>query len=99
MPTGWSTRPTGSRRRGSSATRSTSRSTPPLHGPLRELRGIPGSPPDLRALPAGCAFQPRCQKRQPECSTTRPELPLAAEHGAACLLAQPADLPGSKAVR
>ncbi|MEV0165875.1 ABC transporter ATP-binding protein [Nonomuraea fuscirosea] len=74
-------------------------SFPPLHGPLRELRGIPGSPPDLRALPPGCAFQPRCPKRRPECTTTRPELPPAAEHGAACLLQQPADLPGSKAVR
>jgi len=62
-------------------------SFPPLHGPLRELRGIPGSPPDLRDLPPGCSFQPRCPLRQPECATTRPRLPLA-EHGAACLLDQ-----------
>ncbi|NUR85574.1 MAG: ABC transporter ATP-binding protein [Nonomuraea sp.] len=60
-------------------------SFPPLHGPLRELRGIPGSPPDLRALPTGCAFQPRCSRSTPECAATRPELPLA-EHAAACLL-------------
>ncbi|QFY05788.1 ATP-binding cassette domain-containing protein [Nonomuraea phyllanthi] len=77
-------------------------SFPPLHGPLRELRGIPGSPPDLRALPSGCAFQPRCPKRQPECSASRPALPLEVEHGAACLLQRPADqtrLPASKAVQ
>ncbi|OKI54866.1 dipeptide/oligopeptide/nickel ABC transporter ATP-binding protein [Micromonospora sp. CB01531] len=66
-------------------------SFPPLHGPLRELRGIPGSPPDLRALPTGCAFQPRCPKRLPECASTRPELPLLVEHGAACLLQRSAD--------
>ena len=33
---------------------------PPLRGPRRRAIGIPGSPPDLRATPAGCAFHPRC---------------------------------------
>jgi peptide/nickel transport system ATP-binding protein len=35
-------------------------SFPSLHGPERESIGIPGSPPDLRVLPPGCAFHPRC---------------------------------------
>ena len=35
-------------------------SFPSVHGARRELAGIPGSPPDLRALPPGCPFVPRC---------------------------------------
>ena len=35
-------------------------SFPSLHGPRRRMTGIPGSPPDLRNVPAGCAFHPRC---------------------------------------
>jgi peptide/nickel transport system ATP-binding protein len=36
------------------------RSFPPLTGPRRELSGIQGFPPDLRNLPPGCPFAPRC---------------------------------------
>ncbi|WP_020385010.1 ABC transporter ATP-binding protein [Kribbella catacumbae] len=49
-------------------------SFPPLHGPIRVLRGIPGSPPDLRDPPPGCAFHPRCSKRFARCDTELPEL-------------------------
>jgi oligopeptide/dipeptide ABC transporter ATP-binding protein len=35
-------------------------SFPSLHGPRRELAGIPGAPPDLREPPPGCPFLPRC---------------------------------------
>lgn len=38
------------------------------------LEGIPGDPPDLRKLPSGCAFHPRCPNVMPVCRTTRPEL-------------------------
>jgi oligopeptide/dipeptide ABC transporter ATP-binding protein len=41
-------------------TRGLLNSFPSLHGPRRELAGIPGSPPDLRGLPPGCPFLPRC---------------------------------------
>src|SRR6266516_2344927 len=34
-------------------------SFPSLHGPRRKMAGIPGSPPDLRAVPPGCAFHLR----------------------------------------
>jgi oligopeptide/dipeptide ABC transporter ATP-binding protein len=42
-------------------TRGLLRSFPSLHGPRRDLAGIPGSPPDLRVARAGCPFLPRCQ--------------------------------------
>ena len=42
-------------------------SFPPLTGPLTRLTGIPGSPPDLRDLPSGCRFHPRC----PHCLPTQ----------------------------
>jgi oligopeptide/dipeptide ABC transporter ATP-binding protein len=41
-------------------TRGLLNSFPSLHGPRRELAGIPGSPPDLRNPPPGCPFLPRC---------------------------------------
>jgi peptide/nickel transport system ATP-binding protein len=50
------------------------RSFPSLHGPRRELTGIPGSPPDLRDLPKGCAFHPRCGYAMPRCSQDVPLL-------------------------
>ncbi|MGZ3625001.1 MAG: ABC transporter ATP-binding protein [Ktedonobacteraceae bacterium] len=36
-------------------------SFPSLHGPRKKMTGIPGSPPDLRHIPIGCAFHLRCQ--------------------------------------
>jgi len=33
---------------------------PSIRGPKVPLTGIPGSPPDLARLPAGCRFAPRC---------------------------------------
>ena len=39
------------------------------HAPLPVT---PGQPPDLMALPAGCAFEPRCARAQPECRHSRP---------------------------
>lgn len=38
------------------------------------LRFIPGSPPDLRAVPSGCAFRTRCPLARERCATHRPEL-------------------------
>jgi peptide/nickel transport system ATP-binding protein len=43
-------------------------SFPSVHGPRRTLAGIPGSPPDLRALPPGCPFAPRCFAATPACT-------------------------------
>ena len=49
-------------------------SFPRLHGPRRRGVGIPGSPPDLRDVPSGCAFHPRCPFAFDVCRTTLPEL-------------------------
>ncbi len=48
---------------------------PPLHGKRARMEGIPGSPPDLRDLPQGCAFHPRCRFAMEQC---RHEVPLLA---------------------
>jgi oligopeptide/dipeptide ABC transporter ATP-binding protein len=49
-------------------TRGLLNSFPSLHGPRRELVGIPGSPPDLRSPDPGCPFVPRCTFAMPSCS-------------------------------
>jgi peptide/nickel transport system ATP-binding protein len=41
-------------------------SFPPLSGPRVRLKGIGGSPPDLREPPSGCRFHPRCPECLPE---------------------------------
>ncbi|NBE83970.1 ABC transporter ATP-binding protein [Micromonospora rubida] len=68
-------------------------SFPALRGPRRELTGIPGSPPDLRAMPDGCAFHPRCPRALAPCDSRLPTLgPPADDPGraVACWL-HPAD--------
>ena len=49
-------------------------SFPSLHGPRRSMLGIPGTPPDLRAVPPGCAFRPRCSFAFGACQTAVPAL-------------------------
>ncbi|HEU5347117.1 MAG TPA: ABC transporter ATP-binding protein [Ktedonobacterales bacterium] len=49
-------------------------SFPSLHGERRLMTGIPGSPPDLRAVPPGCAFHPRCPLAFAPCSLVVPAL-------------------------
>jgi len=60
-----------------------------VHGQARErdIDAIPGSPPDLRRLPPGCSFAPRCPRRTADCRRTLPD-PRYPEKGhmAACLL-------------
>ena len=38
----------------------------------RDIDAIPGSPPDMRRLPRGCAFAPRCSRRREGCLATVP---------------------------
>ena len=45
---------------------------PSIHGPRQELKGIPGSPPDLRFPPSGCRFHPRCPYVMEICPTAEP---------------------------
>jgi peptide/nickel transport system ATP-binding protein len=49
-------------------------SFPPLHGPRAPMTGIPGSPPDLRMLPSGCVFHPRCRFAIDRCASEAPLL-------------------------
>ncbi|MBN1172065.1 MAG: ABC transporter ATP-binding protein [Micromonosporaceae bacterium] len=61
-------------------------SFPALRGPRRELAGIPGSPPDLRGMPPGCPFHPRCRRALEQCETQPP------------VLARPAGVGGNRTV-
>ncbi|HUY45720.1 MAG TPA: oligopeptide/dipeptide ABC transporter ATP-binding protein [Streptosporangiaceae bacterium] len=49
-------------------------SFPAMHGPRQRRTGIPGSPPDLRLLPPGCVFHPRCPFAVDRCTTESPPL-------------------------
>jgi len=53
------------------------------------LYSIPGQPPDLAELPAGCAFAPRCERAREECGAGVPAtLEPAPERRSACLDAE-----------
>lgn len=39
----------------------------------KQLEAIAGTPPDLRALPAGCSFAPRCKYAGPDCAVAMPD--------------------------
>ncbi len=47
-----------------------------VRGELRGTRidAIPGSPPDLSALPAGCSFAPRCRHARADCHAAPPAI-------------------------
>jgi oligopeptide/dipeptide ABC transporter ATP-binding protein len=66
----------------------------PKIGSREPLRGIPGSPPNLAALPPGCSFQPRCSHAMERCGEEAPgESDLGNQHVARCwLVDQPAPL-------
>lgn len=46
---------------------------PTLGGGQRQLAAIPGLPPAVDQLPAGCAFAPRCQRARNDCKKGRIE--------------------------
>jgi peptide/nickel transport system ATP-binding protein len=62
---------------------------PSIHGPRTQLTGIPGSPPDLAAPPAGCRFQPRCPDAFADCATSQPDLYPVGPVRSRCLLHAP----------
>jgi peptide/nickel transport system ATP-binding protein len=61
-------------------------SIPPIEHRVDRLRQIDGSMPRLNAIPAGCAFNPRCPKAFDRCFTERPDLLEAGATSAACWL-------------
>ncbi|HEX5039198.1 MAG TPA: dipeptide/oligopeptide/nickel ABC transporter permease/ATP-binding protein [Candidatus Limnocylindria bacterium] len=75
-------------------------SFPDLAHPDRPLRGIPGSPPRLDAMPPGCRFAPRCPHAFDRCRVERPPEYPAAGGRASCFLLDPVEasaVPGSRA--
>lgn len=64
---------------------------PPLHASRRKLSGIPGVPPSLRALPAGCSFAARCPHAFDTCQTVRPRLREVDGQLVACHLHEPSE--------
>jgi peptide/nickel transport system ATP-binding protein len=61
-----------------------------VHGRMRDvdIEAIPGSPPDLRRLPPGCSFAPRCRHAVADCAATVPQqVEVTPGHYAACIKA------------
>ena len=55
------------------------------HNRSKALRTIPGLPPNLIHLPAGCPFMPRCPRAMEHCQNEIPKLRMVeAGHAAAC---------------
>lgn len=50
------------------------KSFPSFKGEKSELRGIPGSLPDLSIKPTGCVFAPRCPYATEKCKTVLPKM-------------------------
>jgi oligopeptide/dipeptide ABC transporter ATP-binding protein len=60
---------------------------PDVH--LERLTPIPGSPPDLLAIPSGCPFHPRCSYAKDRCSQDVPTLdPVGEDHLSACFFSK-----------
>jgi oligopeptide/dipeptide ABC transporter ATP-binding protein len=67
----------------------------PKLGSKAPLYGIPGQPPDLANLPAGCSFHPRCTHVMDRCRTEEPrDHSLGDGATARCWLALPEDARG-----
>jgi peptide/nickel transport system ATP-binding protein len=74
--------------------RALSASFPTLQRAPDDLARLPGSPPDLRAIPSGCAFHPRCAYAADACRSIVPVLERPAgligdEHAVSCHLHDP----------
>lgn len=54
----------------------------------RDIEAIPGSPPDMRDLPSGCSFAPRCRFAAAACLVGEPppSLPVP-DHRVSCIQA------------
>ncbi|MDC3412281.1 ABC transporter ATP-binding protein [Aquibacillus sp. 3ASR75-11] len=62
-------------------------SIPKITSKKEKLEAIEGAPPDLRALPQGCSFAPRCKHAMEQCLTIDPSITKVEEsHHVRCLL-------------
>jgi len=66
---------------------------PSIRGPRIPLKGIPGNPPDLARLPAGCRFHPRCPYAVDRCAQVAPQLFELDGELVRCLRRQDGSLP------
>ena len=64
-------------------------SIPSLTAERTRLMQIDGAMPRLDAIPAGCAFHPRCGEALPRCAQQRPRLIHSAAGEAACWRVHP----------
>lgn len=70
---------------GNPYTRGLLRSVPDPTDEQGQLYQIPGQPPDLARLPAGCPFAPRCERAQEICNREFPPfVQLTSEHYSLC---------------
>ncbi|WP_454692509.1 ABC transporter ATP-binding protein [Achromobacter aloeverae] len=66
------------------------RAMPRVDTDAASLDPIAGSVPAITAIPAGCAYAPRCPLRQPACEARRPGLnDIGGEHAVRCLVRAP----------
>ncbi|GLQ06136.1 ABC transporter ATP-binding protein [Sneathiella chinensis] len=66
-------------------TRGLLKALPQENRPGQRLNQIPGSMPALDAIPAGCAFNPRCEFADGDCVKAVPDLVGEQGHRAACV--------------
>ena len=64
-------------------------SIPAMDEERERLLQIDGAMPRLNAIPAGCAFNPRCPRAFAPCGVERPDLMSAGSTQAACWLHAP----------
>ncbi|MGQ0644052.1 MAG: ABC transporter ATP-binding protein [Elusimicrobiota bacterium] len=77
-------------------TRGLLRCLPRIAGGRRRLPVLAGAPPDLRSVPSGCAFHPRCPDVFEPCADRRPEPRPVEGRPVACHLYEPAAAEGKK---
>jgi oligopeptide/dipeptide ABC transporter ATP-binding protein len=69
-------------------TRGLLRSLPSANDGLDRLAAMPGLPPEMTNLPAGCRFQPRCPFAESICERPPDLLGVAPRHSARCWVSQ-----------
>jgi oligopeptide/dipeptide ABC transporter ATP-binding protein len=74
---------------GNPYTRGLLRSVPDPTSDQKELYQIPGLPPDVAHLPAGCPFAPRCERAEEICHREFPPfVALTPDHHSLCHFAE-----------
>lgn len=78
-------------------------SFPSLRGERKAMAGIPGSPPDMRTVPRGCAFRDRCRYAMPICGEevpvlTAPATAVDSRRVVACWLHEEGEVPAELAM-